>query len=757
MASVRRVPGLVLLATVLTISLFGLEVGREMPVTTLSTEPAPGLRFMPKIASNGDGYLVVWHDRRGNASEVRASRVDRDGAVLDPESILIATSSGAAISVASDGHDYLVSYSCNYSNTPGVCISRVGAENGVALRAAAIEGRNGALASHGDGYVLVYQSGPVGSEQPVLGLALDAEGVAAGAAFPIASSSFAPVVAAGDGGYFVVWSTYEHLQGVLVSDTAVVGSPQRMTAAAPSWGPGPFSWSVTSSGSGFLVAWQQNTGVVNDRYTTEIRVAGIDASGVAGTARAVAGANAWQPELAATGSGMLLVFTHSTSPASAPYLQGDANGDVRAMALTAAGEPESEAISFAESAGRESAPAVASIGLSTLVVWQNVQRPEAALIEGRLAGAPDAFVISTSAAWQANVTISRDQLRTLVAFEETAAEQQLDRVVLHQYEANVFFPLGRETFTVQSSTHHQRRPAVEGNLIAWVEEDPNGPDAWVWWQPLGGYTYGSNYGPAAPAERIEMAARGTRLAVFKHHVFHAVLWTAPDGRLKGVYKQLLTRLGFDESTFYVTADTAINPSTDGYAPLGTALVAYNHEIPPQGCPGFCTPRHSVRATVVGRSIPRPEIDIAPAGASAPRVVYQHGSGDYFIFWSMEDGGTYVQRVDTRGGAPVAVGEARKVHDGTLHDASVGEDGEFFVVVAEAGRFALLRFSAQFDVLENAPFHARLAGDSPISISGRYVRPMMAYPAREPNDGASSRAVLRLTGDDAAPPRRRAVR
>lgn len=756
MTSVHRIPALVLLAAILATPLFGLEVGREMPVATLSIEPAPGLRFMPKVASNDDGYLVVWHDRRGNASEVRASRVDRDGTVLDPESILIATGSGAAISVASNGHDYLVSYNCDGTNTPGVCISRVGAENGVALRAAAIEGMNGALASNGDGYLLVYQNGLPGGAQPVLGVALSAEGVAAGAPFPIANSSFAPIVAAGDEGYFVVWSTYEHLHGVLVSDTAVVGSPQRMTTTAPSWGPGPFSWSVASSGGGFLVAWQQNTGVVTEGYATEIRVAAIDASGVAGTARTVAGANAWQPQLAPTGSGILLVFTHSASPSAAPYLQWDANGDVRALALTAAGEPESEAISFAESAGRETAPDVASIGPSTLVVWENVQRPEAALIEGRLAGAPEPFVISTSVSWHRNVTISRDQVRTLVAFEETATEQQLDRVVLHQYEANVF-PLGRETFTVQSSTHHQRRPAVEGNLIAWVEEDPNGPDAWVWWQPLGGYTLGSNFGPTAPAERIEMAALGTRLSVFKEHVFHVVLWTAPDGRLKGVYKQLVTRLGFNESTFYVTEEEAINPSTDGYAPSGTALVAYNHEIPPQGCPGFCTPRYSVRATVVRGYMPQAAIDIAPAGASAPRVVYHYGSGDYFIFWSMEDGGTYVQRVNTKGGVPVAVGDARKIHDGLLHDASAGKDGELFVVVAEVGRFALLRFDAQFDVLESAPFHARLAGDSPISISGRYVRPMLAYSARQPNDGASSRAVIRLTGDDGASQRRRTVR
>jgi len=76
----------------------------ERPVSTPSYQPATG--FPVAIASDGDGFLAVWADDRDRTS-VFASRIDRDGTVLDPLGIFIATSPDVG-GVAWDGDAYVV-------------------------------------------------------------------------------------------------------------------------------------------------------------------------------------------------------------------------------------------------------------------------------------------------------------------------------------------------------------------------------------------------------------------------------------------------------------------------------------------------------------------------------------------------------------------------------------------------------------------------------------------------------------------------
>src|SRR5687768_16306876 len=256
----------------LTAPLFALSVGPEIPVNPPGIEPAPDLRGTPLVASNGDGFVVVWNDRRGGAYEVRATRVDRDGVVIDGQSKLVASHAGSVTSIASNGRDYLIAYHCANGAQSDLCLARIDALTGAVIRAGIVDGSNGALASNGSGYLLVYLSGTTGAVQPVTGLALREDGSPARAPFAIAGSPYMPAVASNGEHYFVVWSTYAQLEGVLVSDAAVVGTRQRFTTRTPSFGPGPFGWAIASNGDGFLVAWQQNTGVVAPRYTTDLRV-----------------------------------------------------------------------------------------------------------------------------------------------------------------------------------------------------------------------------------------------------------------------------------------------------------------------------------------------------------------------------------------------------------------------------------------------------------------------------------------------------
>ena len=345
---------------------------------------------------------------------------------------------------------------------------------------------------------------------------------------------------------------------------------------------------------------------------------------------------------------------------------------------------------------------------------------------------PEIPVTETAAALQQNAVISRASSRTLIAFEEIPADGQPSRVVLHQYEANLAVSRGRETFALPASARYQRRPALGPNMIAWVEEDADGGNATLWWQALDGYTVGASFRPVGTPERGENVAPGTPLEITNTHVFHILLWTAPDGRLKTMERSLIARIGYDLTPWYATNERAINPSAAGGWGTWAVTVAYNYEIEPG--------RYGVRATALWGRSPAPAVDIAPAGASAPRVVYN--GIDYVVFWSMEDGATYGQRLSNSQGQVVRLGNAQKVADGVLHDVALGVNRDYNMVVDQGGRFALLRLGKELDVEESTPFQARLLPNERISLgSDQWTTPMLAYGSR-----TASRAVLRTVAD-----------
>lgn len=364
-----------------------------------------------------------------------------------------------------------------------------------------------------------------------------------------------------------------------------------------------------------------------------------------------------------------------------------------------------------------------------------------------------------SAAAQQHVALSRDQNRTLLAWEETAAPGALRRVLVHQYEAPSWF-LGRETFTVQASPRHQRTPVFGDSLVAWLEDDPAsaGAAASVWYQPIQ-VAIGKNYQPFGPAEKVADAARDTRLHVLNYHVFHALVWTAIDGRLMAAERSLIARIGFDPTPWYVTSERAINPAADGYEPSlnGWPLIAYNVPVPEMPCSTECRNPLIVKATVLGGRAPQQSIFIGKGGASAPDVV--RTATGYLVFWSdVEDAQTFVQRVTTTAGTVVPVGAHRQIHDGELHDASIAANNEVVMVVEEGpSRFVFLRLDRNLDVVERIPFTATLAGDSRMRISSEGIpNPMIAYTTLAA-DGVTPRAVFRLVEDGPGMPKRRAIR
>jgi hypothetical protein len=66
-----------------------LALAVEVPITSPTLGPAALMQYGAAAASDGDGYLAVWTDGRANRAETRATRVTRDGDVLDPTGIVL--------------------------------------------------------------------------------------------------------------------------------------------------------------------------------------------------------------------------------------------------------------------------------------------------------------------------------------------------------------------------------------------------------------------------------------------------------------------------------------------------------------------------------------------------------------------------------------------------------------------------------------------------------------------------------------------
>lgn len=342
---------------------------------------------------------------------------------------------------------------------------------------------------------------------------------------------------------------------------------------------------------------------------------------------------------------------------------------------------------------------------------------------------------------QRGVFVSHDSSRTLVAFEEEG------RLVLHQYEARTGKILGRETFEVGRPGTRKRGARIFQSMIVWVEADPQDPQReFLWSQQMGDFRVGSNFRPVGQPERIAEVKAGTDIAIFKPGVLYLIAFTAPDGALYGVHRQLQTLVGFDRRPFYLTWEQALNPALPRIYITDPTLVAYNHPEP--------SGKHSIKATTLSRNV-RPGLDIAPEGASKPVVVTNRA--EHVVLWSMEnEQATYAQRVRLLSdGSMSKVGGVVRLYDGVLHDATLAPNGEYYVAVDEGWRFALLRVDSRMNVLATTPFRAQVTEGERISISGdNWMTPVLAYAAET---YAAPRAVLRLVEERTAPAKRRSTR
>src|SRR5438034_5027693 len=134
--------------------------------------PAPDDQEEPAVAANGNGYFVVWADKRTYSAteyDIYGARVSSTGEVLDPGGIPICTDSGRQTSprIAFDGQQYLVVWEDDRESTPDYLLYQIyGARvtatgqvldsNGFKITANRVTRTGPAVASNGKGFFVAW-------------------------------------------------------------------------------------------------------------------------------------------------------------------------------------------------------------------------------------------------------------------------------------------------------------------------------------------------------------------------------------------------------------------------------------------------------------------------------------------------------------------------------------------------------------------------------------------------------------------------
>jgi len=295
---------------------------------------ARGSQYCPSVGSNGNCYLVAWHDtRRGNWFDIYAARVTPERTVLDTQGLVLATGSSLLHKqmypdIASDGTDFLVAWESNLHGGWDIACARV-SESGSVLDSGGVtltkEGENAksaAVSFDGADYLVVWRRG-----QDALG--------------DIAGKRVTP------GGT------------ILDRDPIVISS-----ATGPQESP-----DVAFDDSNYVVTWQDGRGGANDIYCARVTPAAsvLDPEGLPVVA---ASSDQETPALAFGPTDYLVTWLDRRNSQSKPHVYGtrlDRAGNVIGPDVVI---PYPESLSYYCG---QNYPAATFDGTNYFVVWQDSQ------------------------------------------------------------------------------------------------------------------------------------------------------------------------------------------------------------------------------------------------------------------------------------------------------------------------------------------------------------------------------------------------
>jgi hypothetical protein len=548
----------------------------------------------------------------------------------------------------------------------------------------------------------------------------------------------------------IIWSTYLDLSGVLIDEHGLAAPAQKLTNEHPSWGPGPFTWAVASNGNGFMVVWQQNVGVRDNRYVTELRAIPVGATGFVSQSdrTLIAGEVTWNPQVTWDGTKYVVTYTFNPVPPYAPSMTDRSATDIHELALTTSANVVAPPVQLA-SRGTESEAfsSAASNGASTLIAWERFLRTDAAQIEAVFSTSASAtatsLTIPVSVTAQQNlagVALGGD---VLFAWEEILGEEQKRTIFLQRLRGGR--PVDGRGIALAPSPLHQAFPALSKSWIAWTERDlqPYAGNAGVFMNRLRGDASVDD----APPLRLGAAERGSRVVVADASSVTLAVWVSPSRQI------VAARIRRDGVLLDVAAPLAVttglpsnrNPviASDG----DNFLVVWEEE---RGCLWDpCVPAASLRAAVVTSSgAVQPSLTLGEFGVSNASAIWN--GTEYVVFWNQPYAqnpprGFVACRIG-RGGS--LLGAVTGIREDALANNVVWNGREYVVAITRSVAFgaplAAARLDRDFHLIESMPISTAFTGNTPVVIV--------------PNGESSSWIAYQATnGDSISSAKRRSVR
>lgn len=355
--------------------------------TCIQYTQARGNQSWPSVASDGKNYLAVWQDSRCFPhQDVYCTRVDSQGAVLDPAGIHVATVTyddpqvfcNGTPTVAYNGSEYLIVYQAQRNSLQtdiyGTRVTPSGTildPDGIAISTAPGMQLYPCVVSNGSDFLVIWQDNRSGTPDIYgarinqAGIVLDPDGIEICTA--VHSQTFPSLT--GDGtNYFAVWqdardtTTSEcDIYGARLDDNGILLDTNGIaifTDAALQVEP-----SVSYDGTNYFIVWEdqrtQAWGIVGTRVDTAGTV--LDPAGI--TISGVANLPEWEPAVTYNGDNYLVVWKDDRN-GTYPDIYG-ARVDQNGVVLDTVNIP------ISLTPGVKGIPAVASDGNGYLAVWDD--------------------------------------------------------------------------------------------------------------------------------------------------------------------------------------------------------------------------------------------------------------------------------------------------------------------------------------------------------------------------------------------------
>lgn len=399
----------------------------------IAVSTAPGDQRYPRVAFNGQDFVVVWHDyRNGDSADIYAARVDRSGNVLDPQGIPVSVRTGNQWypDIATDGTTCLVTWQDrrNGSNYDiyAARLERSGSvpdPNGIPVSGAGSSQQRPRAAFDGMNYFIVWQDRRNGDSTDIygarvspLGSLLDPDGVAISLA---RRNQSVPAPAFDGSNFLVAWQDFRDddsgdIFAARVTSGGATLDPEGIPVAQAGAGPRAGPAVVAPGAGGSFCVWQDGRGQDMPRSY---------GAGISSTGQVLIPDGS--PLLASTNEQTLPAIDGSGADFLAVWQDARPDSGIRAIRLGPDGTPrDPAAFPIAATGNQQTAPALASLNGEYLVVWQDRQPSDwdiwaARVTTGGTVLDTYGFPVCRAAGDQKTPRVATDGLRWFVVWTDT--------------------------------------------------------------------------------------------------------------------------------------------------------------------------------------------------------------------------------------------------------------------------------------------------------------------------------------------------